>query len=150
MIIRVFAVGRPKLGFARDAVAEYARRIKRQTKFELDYIRSGAVAKEGRGLLDRSAGSLRIALDERGETFTTAAFADVIAGWQKSGVKSVSFLIGGADGHSEELRCECNHVWALSRMTLQHELALVVLLEQIYRAFTILDGTPYHRDENNR
>jgi 23S rRNA (pseudouridine1915-N3)-methyltransferase len=146
MTIRVFAVGRPKLGFAREGVVEYARRIKRQTKFELDYIRPSALTKEGQELIDRSAGSVRIALDEHGETFTTAAFSDVIAGWQKSGVKSVSFLIGGADGHSEELRSACNHVWALSRMTLQHELALVVLLEQIYRAFTILDGAPYHRE----
>ncbi len=146
MTIRVFAVGRPKLVFAREAVAEYTRRIKRQTKFDLDYIRPGSPAKEAQELIARSAGSVRVALDERGETFTTAAFADVIAGWQKGGLKSVSFFIGGADGHSEELRSASNHVWALSPMTLQHELALVVLLEQIYRAFTILDGAPYHRD----
>ena len=60
-------------------------------------------------------------------------------------IKNVSFLIGGSDGHSSELRNCCDEIWSLSAMTMQHELALVVLLEQLYRAYTIKRGEPYHR-----
>ena len=62
-----------------------------------------------------------------------------------SGVKRVALLIGGADGHSPVLREKADHVVAMSGFTLQHELALVVLLEQIYRVHTVLKGEPYHR-----
>ena len=61
------------------------------------------------------------------------------------GVKTVSLLIGASDGHTTELREKADAVWALSPLTLQHELALVVLLEQIYRAYSIKRGEPYHR-----
>ena len=61
-------------------------------------------------------------------------------------LKKVAFLIGGADGHPPELRERCDEIWSLSRMTMQHELALVVLLEQLYRVFTIKRGEPYHRE----
>jgi 23S rRNA (pseudouridine1915-N3)-methyltransferase len=61
------------------------------------------------------------------------------------GVKRVAFLIGGADGHEPATRAAADAVWALGRLTLQHELALVVLLEQLYRIQTIKRGEPYHR-----
>lgn len=60
-------------------------------------------------------------------------------------IKSVSFLIGASDGHTPELREQSDEVWCLSKLTLQHELALVVLLEQIYRVATLRRGEPYHR-----
>jgi 23S rRNA (pseudouridine1915-N3)-methyltransferase len=62
------------------------------------------------------------------------------------GVKNIALLIGGADGHADELKNAADWTWSLGKLTLQHELALVVLLEQIYRAFTIKAGQPYHRD----
>ena len=61
-------------------------------------------------------------------------------------IKSVAFLIGGADGHSSSFREQCDATWSLSRMTMQHELALVVLLEQLYRVYTLKRGAPYHRE----
>ena len=61
-------------------------------------------------------------------------------------VKTVAFLIGAADGHSEELREKCDLLLTLSGFTLQHELALLVLLEQLYRLTTLKSGSPYHRD----
>ncbi|MGE9269861.1 MAG: 23S rRNA (pseudouridine(1915)-N(3))-methyltransferase RlmH, partial [Verrucomicrobiales bacterium] len=60
-------------------------------------------------------------------------------------IKTVSFLIGASDGHTASLRTQVDKVWCLSKLTLQHELALVVLLEQLYRVATIRRGEPYHR-----
>lgn len=145
MKLRVLAIGRPRLAYARSGIAEYAQRIARHTRFEIEYLRASSAEKESRTLIARSEGSLRIALDERGELCSSAEFAGKIAGWQRSSQGRVDFLLGGADGHTDELRASSQALWALSPLTFQHELALVVLLEQIYRAFSILAGTPYHR-----
>ena len=75
---------------------------------------------------------------------------ETLAKWiearQNDGTKRVSVLIGGANGHSEEVRAAADEVWNLSAMTLQHELALVVFMEQLYRAYSIVRGEPYHRE----
>ena len=89
---------------------------------------------------------LRIVLDERGEELTSRALAGKIDAWEQSSVKAGAILIGGADGHTDALRKAAGWTWSLSRLTLQHELALVVLYEQLYRAYTIKAGLPYHRD----
>lgn len=87
-----------------------------------------------------------IALDERGKTPSSREFAELIGKWLDDGVQSISFLIGGANGHSEKLREQSDYKLSFGRMTLPHMLARVVLAEQIYRAKTILDGHPYHKD----
>jgi 23S rRNA (pseudouridine1915-N3)-methyltransferase len=146
MRIRVLTIGRPKLSYAKTGVEEYGKRITRQTRFEIVHLRSGSRETESRSLLDRSKDSLRVALDERGALWTTAHLSKQIGDWQLRSAKAVDFLIGGADGHTDDLRTSCDLVWALSPLTLQHELALLVVLEQIYRAFSILEGSPYHRE----
>jgi 23S rRNA (pseudouridine1915-N3)-methyltransferase len=86
-------------------------------------------------------------LDERGETLSTRRFAEKLTALADRGdVKTLAFLIGAADGHTPELRTACDWVLTLSPLTLQHELALVVLLEQLYRVASLRAGTPYHRD----
>ena len=87
-----------------------------------------------------------IALDERGKTPSSREFAELIGKWMDEGVQSISFLIGGANGHAEKLRERADYKLSFGRMTLPHMLARVVLAEQIYRAKTILDGHPYHKD----
>jgi len=87
-----------------------------------------------------------VVLDERGETLSSRELADKIRVWQDSGVGTVAFLIGGANGHSDALRRRADLKLSFGRMTLPHMLMRVVLAEQIYRAKTILDGHPYHRD----
>ena len=87
-----------------------------------------------------------VALDERGETLSSRELADKIRVWQDGGVGTVAFLIGGANGHSDALRRRADLKLSFGRMTLPHMLMRVVLVEQIYRAKTILDGHPYHRD----
>tara|TARA_R110000850_G_scaffold49460_8_gene122025 strand:+ start:1308 stop:1748 length:441 start_codon:yes stop_codon:yes gene_type:complete len=143
---QIAAIGKPSLRYAKDGVAEYLKRLRRYTTVTLDFD-SKDVGRErnSQHLLDLSKGAVRIVLDERGETWTTADMVKRVERWQLDGVKRVSLLIGGADGHTEDLRAKGDHVISLSGFTLQHELALVVLLEQIYRVHTVMRGEPYHR-----
>ncbi|MFV1994057.1 MAG: 23S rRNA (pseudouridine(1915)-N(3))-methyltransferase RlmH, partial [Verrucomicrobiales bacterium] len=92
-----------------------------------------------------SEGCLRILLDERGDALTTAALRERVDRWEGQGVKSAAFLIGGAEGHGEKIRGAADLVLGLSAFTLQHELALVVLAEQLYRVYTMKRGESYHR-----
>lgn len=143
MKLRVLAIGKPKLGYAADGVQDYAKRLKHYAPLEIEYLKD---KDESPALLQRSEGSYRIALDERGKGLTTGDLVGRINQLEQRGsVKAISFLIGGSDGHSPELREACDEVWCLSKLTMQHELALVVLLEQLYRAYTIKRGEPYHR-----
>jgi 23S rRNA (pseudouridine1915-N3)-methyltransferase len=140
---RILAIGKPKLAYAAEGVREYTKRLGRYTQLEIEFLKD---QNESRALLDRSEGTYRIALDERGEQPDTADLVTRINRMELRGdLKAVTFLIGGANGHDPELRQQCDEIWSLSALTLQHELALVVLLEQLYRAFTIKRGEPYHR-----
>ena len=142
----VLAIGKPRLGFAREGIDEYAKRLRPLAGVTIDYLKPGNREEESAALLRRSEGMYRVALDERGEEVSSREFAARVGRWEQERVKAVAVLIGGADGHSEELRKRADWVWALGRLTFQHELALVLVMEQIYRAYSIKGGSPYHRD----
>ena len=110
------------------------------------YVKAADRADESRALLARSDGMWRVVLDEHGDHLASRDLAKKIDAWEQRGPRDFALLIGGADGHSDELRKAAGWTWSLSKLTLQHELALVVLLEQLYRAYTIKAGLPYHRD----
>lgn len=145
MKILVIAAGKPALHFAKSGIDEYLKRLTRYGSVELKLIKDGPSAEVSTRLLEASRGCLRIALDERGDLWTTEKLTGNIQNWQMKAVKKVAFLIGAADGHTEALRQEADHLLALSKFTLQHEFALLLLLEQLYRAHTIIRGEPYHR-----
>jgi 23S rRNA (pseudouridine1915-N3)-methyltransferase len=146
MHCKIIAIGKPALDWARAGIADYLQRLTRYGKTAIEYLKEGTAAQNSERLLKASEGSRRIVMDERGRLQGTAAVRGAVDRWEMdSGIKRVSFLIGGADGHTEALRKEADEVWALSPLTLQHELALVVLLEQLYRVHTIKKGEPYHR-----
>jgi 23S rRNA (pseudouridine1915-N3)-methyltransferase len=88
----------------------------------------------------------RLILDERGKAWSSRDLARWVEELEQSGRRDVAVILGGADGHTPEFRGEANILWSLSPLTLQHELALVVVLEQLYRAYTLRAGLPYHRD----
>ncbi len=142
----IISIGKPSLSYAKSGIEEYSKRLHRYVTLEMSQQKDTGQEKNSRFLLDASEGAIRIALDERGEKLTTRDFAARTEFWQNSGTKKIAFLIGGADGHSQEVRDRADQVWSLSGLTLQHELALVVLLEQIYRVQTFLKGEPYHRE----
>ncbi len=147
MQIRLIVAGKPALAYAKAGVEEYLKRLARTGTRELTVIKAGTRDEVSARLLERSQGCYRIALDERGECLTTRKFAEKLEALEMRGdVKTVAFLIGAADGHTEELREKCDLVLTLSPFTLQHELALLVLMEQLYRVASLKSGSPYHRD----
>ena len=141
----IFAIGKPRLDFARRGLEDYAARVKPFAPVEVHFVKASAAGESG-ALLERSKGMFRIVLDERGDQVTSRDLAKKVSGWEMQGPRDFALLVGGADGHTEELRQAAGWSWSLSKLTLQHELALVVALEQLYRAYTIKAGLPYHRD----
>lgn len=142
----IFTIGKPKLSYARAGVDEYLARMGQWGGVKWEQLKSGTREQESATLLARSEGLFRVVLDERGAMVTSKALAQKISDWELRSVKGVAFLIGGSDGHTEELRKKADWLWSLTSLTLQHELALVVLCEQLYRARSILSGGPYHRE----
>ena len=92
------------------------------------------------------AGATAVALDERGEALTSVEFAKLIARERDGGTPGMVFLIGGPDGHDESLRAATGYRLSFGPMVWPHMLARVMMAEQLYRAVSILAGTPYHRD----
>lgn len=144
MIWKIVAVGQPALGYARDGIRDYLARIQGFNKIETRFLKPALDVHAK--MLAESEGHFRILLDERGKQFTSRGFAGEISRWENRSIPRCAVLVGGADGWEEEMRKNANLLWALGSLTLQHELALLVALEQIYRACTIKAGLPYHRD----
>ncbi|WP_041658257.1 23S rRNA (pseudouridine(1915)-N(3))-methyltransferase RlmH [Marinithermus hydrothermalis] len=141
----VLTIGKPKLAYAKSGVAEYVKRITRYTRFELRHLREDTPEQEAARLLAASQGCYRIVLDERGDRVTTLEFVERVNRWERQGLKNIAVLIGGAEGHPEALRRQADWLLSLSPFTLQHELALLIFLEQLYRVHTIKRNEPYHR-----
>lgn len=147
MHIRLIVAGKPALAYARAGVEEYLKRLSRFGGYEMVNVKAGTRDEVSARLLERSQGCFRIAMDERGESLGTRAFAAKLESLAMRGdVKTVAFLIGASDGHNDALRSACDLLLNLSPFTLQHELALVVLLEQLYRVESLKSGSPYHRE----
>lgn len=143
---RILAVGKPSLRWAHEGVREYERRLGRLARVEVSYVREGPRDEVEKRFARLSDGWRRVVLDERGRRMTTQELREVVDRWELDGCRRVALMIGGADGHSGAWRAAADDVWSLSSLTLQHEVALVVLLEQIYRVYTIKRGEPYHRE----
>ncbi|MGB0513534.1 MAG: 23S rRNA (pseudouridine(1915)-N(3))-methyltransferase RlmH, partial [Wenzhouxiangellaceae bacterium] len=131
---------------------EYSRRLPRHMRLRLIEVPpargSGVKARdlEGQTLLARCPdNAVRVALDESGSSWSTAELARRMSRWLEHG-RPVALLIGGAEGHGAGLRSACDACWSLSRLTFPHMLVRVVLAEQIYRAWSLLSGHPYHRE----
>lgn len=157
LIVRVtlFAVGQRMPGWVTEGFTEYTRRLKARLPIELVEIPaakrgSGDVARAMHDEGKRMLAAIRprdhvIALDERGKQHTSQELARWLARRLQSG-EDLSFLIGGADGYAPEVAARAQERWSLSTLTLPHALVRVVFAEQLYRAVTLLDGHPYHRE----
>jgi 23S rRNA (pseudouridine1915-N3)-methyltransferase len=144
-MIRVIAIGKLKDRRLSEWVAEYSRRIAGMVPFTRIELRDATPEREAQAMLGQLGSAngheLVLALDERGEELTSRNLADLLG---RHG--SVAFLIGGPDGLGDAARRRADRTVRLSAMTFPHELANVILVEQIYRALTILQHRPYHRD----
>jgi 23S rRNA (pseudouridine1915-N3)-methyltransferase len=151
MRLHIVAVGKLKAGPHAALARHYAERLAWPLALrEVEEKRPlpAAELKEREGALLLAAappGAVLVALDERGRTLTSAAFAGKIAQWRDGGTSDLAFLIGGADGLAEGVRQKAQLVLSLGAMTWPHLLVRGMLLEQLYRAQQILAGHPYHR-----
>ena len=156
MRITILAVGHKAPGWVQEGFNEYARRMPAEARLELVELkpeergagRSTDKAKsvEGERILAAvPEGGNLIALDERGKAVTTQGLSVMLAEWMRDGSHPV-FAIGGADGHSDEVKARAAKLVSLSALTLPHMLVRVVLAEQLYRAWSILARHPYHRE----
>lgn len=153
--LRIIAVGGKMPGWVDAAVDEYARRLPRELSLEWVNVALGkrpksggitrAVAEEGKAILRAVAErDTVIALDVKGKGWTTEQLAENLFVWQASG-SHYSLLIGGPDGLSEDCTQRASIRWSLSPLTLPHPLVRVLLAEQLYRAWSINAGHPYHK-----
>lgn len=155
MKLYLVAVGDKLPGWAEAAVAEYVKRMPREARIEVVPVRpekrAGQSAErikalEAARILEKCPASARlVALDEHGKQSSTRELAQSLESWLQSG-RDTALVIGGADGLAPEILARAEATLALSRLTLPHALARVMLAEQLYRAWTLLANHPYHRE----
>jgi len=136
--------GKDKSSAIHTLTAEYAARIARYHAMQTHELGSESALLKLAGKAASRATPQLILLDPRGKPFTSEEFATWLGGHIDRGTQSLLLAVGGADGFSETARKAAAGQISLGKMTLPHELARVMLLEQLYRAFTILKGHPYH------
>ncbi|MEL7214798.1 MAG: 23S rRNA (pseudouridine(1915)-N(3))-methyltransferase RlmH [Pseudomonadota bacterium] len=155
MRVQIIAVGRVKRGAEKPLIDDYLARFGKTGRplglgpaqcVEVEDRKGGGMAAEAALLSARIPDTaIIVALDERGKSLTSPEFADHLAGWRDEGRRDCALVIGGADGLDPSLRRRADLQLSLGRMVWPHMLARVMLAEQLYRAATILAGSPYHR-----
>ncbi len=139
--IRILAVGKVRKTWILNGIKMY---LKRLPGLEIYELRSSSPTSEGKAIKNAiKKDEVTIALSEEGETLTSHQFADHL---QKLNSKRIVFIIGGSEGLCSEIRNSADLKVSLSVLTFPHEIARLLLIEQIYRAHTILQNTPYHRN----
>ena len=152
MRFRIIWTGKTRDARLRALIEDYAERLSHFVRCEVTELKEfGRADKTG---IDREtkrisdalrSGSLTVLLDPEGAEWTSHELAAQVKSWAGNGVKEVAFVIGGPNGFGPELLARADKRWSLSRLTLTHEMARVLLLEQLYRAFTIVHGLPYQK-----
>jgi 23S rRNA (pseudouridine1915-N3)-methyltransferase len=150
MKIRFIWIGKTRDAHIRALVDKYFKRLSRFVKFEIAELKESAShegsLEEGKRILAALRDdALIILLDVAGREWSSHELAAEIERWQQESRKEIIFIIGGQDGVSEEVIKRARIRWSLSRLTLTHEMARVVLIEQLYRAYTIIHGLPYQK-----
>jgi len=142
--LQIAWIGKTREPAIQSLTAEYMKRISRYVQSASHELTAEAALLK---LADRASGRTApvfVLLDARGRQFTSEEFAELLRDQQDRGTQNLLFGVGPADGFSDQARASADLILSFGKMTLAHELARVVLLEQIYRAFTILKGHPYH------
>lgn len=144
MHIQVIKVSKPAIDVS-ELVKTYLTRLKPFVSIKLVQCKEAELAKKTEVL--KKPSDFLVILDERGKLWTSKELAGTIRKWTEDpAIKTVTFLIGGPYGVPEEIRKKADALWSLSPLTLQGDLAWLVATEQIYRAYTILNGIAYHHD----
>ena len=157
MNIVLLAIGKTNENYLVDALLKYQKRLKHYIRFEIFEIPNiKNVKKKSSFELKKKEGELilkhvkstdhLVLLDEKGKDFTSVEFADKLQALMLSGKKRLVFVCGGAYGFSDEIYKRQNEKLSLSKMTFSHQMARVFFIEQVYRAYTILNNEPYHNE----
>ena len=143
MKVTLAVIGRLKESYLVEAEDEYRKRLRKLCTFDVVEYKDEATL-----VAALPANAHLYAFDERGASITSVAFANEILGaeQQHGGGAPVVFAIGGADGHSDALRKRAKKVVSFGKLTIAHRLVRVLVIEQLYRGFSILRGDPYHRE----
>lgn len=155
MKIRLLTVSQRQPRWVTEGCAEYEKRLPRPWQFQLQEIKPEArtsgqttekvqAAEANRIRASIPKGAIVVALDERGESWSTEQFAEQLEQWQHAG-RDLAFVIGGADGLDPAFRKSADKRLSLSRMVMPHGLVRVMFVEQLYRVATVIDGHPYHK-----
>lgn len=160
MKLHILSIGHKPPAWVVAGFEDYARRMPREARIVLTELKPAPRARQAQSeasisqilgeekarlLAAMPVGCVRIALDERGKQLTTADLARRLAGWMQEG-RDVGFMIGSADGLDRELKDGADLQLAVSAMTLPHAMVRVLLAEQLYRAMSMLQNHPYHRE----
>jgi 23S rRNA (pseudouridine1915-N3)-methyltransferase len=152
MRFRIIWPGKTRDARLRALIDDYFGRLSHFVRCEVVELREtgrgdkAGIDKDTRGITDAlRSGAMTVLLDPDGAEWTSRQLADQVCAWEGSGVKEVAFVIGGPHGLSQDFVNNVDKRWSLSRLTLTHEMARVLLLEQLYRAFTIARGLPYQK-----
>lgn len=157
MKIELAVIGKTSIGYLKQGIDEYIKRLKHYVPFEIKYIDDIKNTKnisedqqkrtEGAkilSLLDKS--DFVVILDEHGKEYTSVQYSSYIQKRMLSGAKKVVFVIGGAYGFSQEVYDRANDKISFSKMTFNHEMIRLIFTEQLYRAYTIINHEPYHHE----
>ncbi len=142
MKIHFVTVGAPSLAFAREGFLMYTKRIAQFHKIKVTHLKEKNATVQMLKIMQKS---FAVVLDERGKEFTSMGLAKFLDEKAVAGIGEIVFLIGGPDGHSEQVKSKADLTWSLSKLTFAHDLAMLLLSEAIYRASTINANHPYHR-----
>jgi 23S rRNA (pseudouridine1915-N3)-methyltransferase len=153
MRLRVIWAGKTRDAHLRALIDDYLKRLSHFTRCEIFEFRESSGSEKKLGIDKDSKrisdglreGAVNVLLDPEGIEWSSEQLAKEIQCWQDSGTKEVAFIVGGPNGVSAELSTRASKHWSLSRLTLTHEMTRVVLLEQLYRAYTIIHGLPYQK-----
>lgn len=150
MKFRFIWIGKTRNANIRALVDDYLKRLSRFVKFEITELKESATHEGSREEGKRIIAAFRddaliILLDVAGREWSSHELAAEIEHWQQHSQKEIVFIIGGQDGVSEDVIERADIRWSLSRLTFTHEMARVVLAEQLYRAYTIIHGLPYQK-----
>jgi len=149
-MIKIICVGKIKESFYRDAINEYLKRLSKYTKIEiielndLNYDKEKTIKEESKSIINKLDNGYSILLDINGESLDSVSFSNKINDLLIDN-HNINFIIGGSYGVSEELKRIVNYRLSFSKMTFPHQLFRVVLIEQIYRAFKIINNEEYHK-----
>ena len=152
MKINIICVGKIKEQFYTDAIKEYLKRISRFAELKIIEVDEASKISnleqkskvEGEKLLQKCSGVI-VALDSKGKLLSSPEISEYIHNKEINGDSVISFVIGGSNGLSEEILSKANLILSFGKITFPHQLFRVVLIEQIYRALTIIEGLPYHK-----